>query len=676
MFETDGLLGRATRGLGVGVVALAMAATSPARQQPTPLPAPPQDAAAPVAAPVAPATKRSVRPSTAPRVKRPMRRVLTIEQLDAASVLDSLAEQARSIEDEATRIRVEGRIAELLYERDAERARRLFRRTFDEIESLNESAVDPAYAPVGARLTLRVELLATLYRVDPVLAGQLSATLDEDPENYDGGGMPFESQSDMSATMLRVAQSLVSSDPELAASLARQGIVGGVPVEFAVLLPALGDANRSVADELAGEALRAAGVSGFSLVDVAGALPYVFPEVESYGPRQAGASTRSSDLRRSFLVVTLNVTSRYVNGLNARSTVKQADDAEPWSIYTGEGLAVNYEIAEQIAPLFDAVDPERSGVFRGLTAQIANAMPIELRTSIGTSLPKSSVETAESVAAKAETVTDPRSREDLLGRAATLAADRGDVDLAKSYAARIDDPARRSSVRSTVALQAIRTALAERRYDDARKLATEIADIRTRASAYTQIASEMVSSGKRAMATDCLDDAQIALIKDDAVMTREKAEALVRVANAYAALDPIRGFDVMRSALDSVNTGLRRVEGASPGPQSAARRNPGLVFQLGALDPSSGLEVLARTDYFRSMGLAQRLDSKALAVLAQIGVIRGVLKSRPPARPALPARVPAPAPVEKTTGVAPEDSQDLPASPVVVTDVPVPEAEP
>ncbi len=120
-------------------------------------------------------------------------------------------------------------------------------------------------------------------------------------------------------------------------------------------------------------------------------------------------------------------------------------NAEPWSIYTGEGLAVNYEIAEQIAPLFDAVDPERSGAFRGLTAQIANAMPVELRTSIGTSLPKSSLETAESVAAKAEAVTDARSREDLFGRAATLAADRGDVDLAKSYAARIDDPSRRSS---------------------------------------------------------------------------------------------------------------------------------------------------------------------------------------------------------------------------------------
>ncbi len=73
---------------------------------------------------------------------------------------------------------------------------------------------------------------------------------------------------------------------------------------------------------------------------------------------------------------------------------------------------------------------------------------------------------------------------------------------------------------------------------------------------------------------------------------------------------------------------------------------------------------------------AARLDSKALAVLAQIGVIRGVLKSRPQARPAERARVPTPAPVEKPTGAAPEDARDLPTRPVVVTEPPVPEAEP
>ncbi|MBK6313522.1 MAG: hypothetical protein IPF53_04165 [Blastocatellia bacterium] len=680
MFETDGMMVRASRGLAAGVVALALASGAGAHQAPVESANASQDSAAPEVASPKPAPKKSPRPATAPRASKTAPRELTIEQQDASSVLDALVEQARAIDDQATRIRVEGRVAELLYERDPERARKLFRRAFDDVESLNESSVDPSFAPVGARLTLRVELLSTLYSVDPVLAAQLAATLDEDPENYDGGGLPYENQSDQSATLLRVAQSLASSDPRLAADLARQGIAGGVPVEFAILLPAIGRVDRAIADDLAGEALRVATSGGLSLVDVAGALPYVFPEAETYGSVQAGPSTRSSDLRRAFLTTAINVAARYAGGLNARLTQSAGDSADPWSIFEGEGLAVNYEIAEQIVPLFDAVDPERSAAFRGLTAQIANAMPVDMRSSISTSVARTGEETAESVAAKAETVLDVRSREELLGRAATIAADRGDVDLAKTYAGRIEDPARRTSVRSTVALQAIRAALAERRYDDARRYAADIADIRMRASAYTQIAAEMSSSGKRALAAECLDDAQVALIKDDAVMTREKAEALIRVANAYAALDPIRGFDVMRAALDAVNTGLRRVDGTSQSAQSAARRNPGLVFQLGALDPSRGLEILARTDYFRSLGLAQRLESRALSVLAQIGAVRGALRTRAPAPPAprapvhsaSPAR--APEPVTKPDLAAPEAAPGAPSKPELA---PLePEAEP
>ncbi len=640
------------RALGAGLIACIVVPSSWAAQTQVAGPADVQEKQAPAVLP-APPPKKSPAPRHRSQERRPPLRELTAEQVDALAVLDALIVQARSIDDEATRIRVESRIAEVLFERDPERARKLYRRLFDDIEGLNESAVDDSVAPVGARLTLRVELLATLYGVDPVLAAQLSSTLDEDPENYDGGGMPFENQSDMSATMLRVAQSLVSTDPELAASLARQGIKDGVPVEFAILLPALGNVNRPAADQLATDAVRIAGAGGSSLVDVAGALPYVFPELESNEPRPLGASTRSNDLRSALLIAALNVAGRYANGLNARLGGGSQDAVEPWSIYGGEGLAVNYQLAEQMAPLFDSVEPDRSGAFRGLTAQIANAMPVEVRSSMGTSVPKSSVESAESVAAKAETITNVQIRDEFYGRAATLAADRGDVDLAKSYAARIADAGRMSSVRTTIALQAIRKALAERRYDDARKLSREIADVRERASAYTQVAFEMAAIGKRAMAADCLEEAQVAIVKEEAVMTRDKAEALVRVANACAALDPARAFEMMRTAVDAVNTGLRRFESQGAAPQAASqlqmRQNPGRVFQIAALDPSSGLELLARVDYFRAMGLAQRFEAKALAVLAQLGVVRGVLRVRSRGQSDAPAPGASPEPAAKPT---------------------------
>lgn len=686
MTVTGGQWLGARRGLGVCVLVLAVvlpvgALQSPSAGAPAPVaePAPPAQAQPGTPRPVPPAPRQASgrqRERKSPRA-RAAAPALTIEQEDALLVLDGLADQARTIDDTATRIRVEGRVAELLYERHADRGRALFRRAFDEVEALNESAVDPAFAPVGARLNLRVELLATLYRVDPVLANELAATLDEDPENFDGGGMPYETQSDLSATMVRVAQSLASQDPRLAAQLARQGLATGIPVEFAVLLPELASANRAVADDLAREAIQVAGSSGLSPIDVAGALSYVFPEADGFGLLRAGPPTDSPELRRTFLFAAFAVTSRYANGLGERAAASPDAAAEPWSIYTGEGLAVNYEIAEQIAPLFDQVDPERSAAFRGLTMQIASAMPVELRTSIVTSLPSRGAETAETVAAKAEAAPNVVIREDLYSRAASLAADRGDVELARTYAGRIEDPARRQSARSSVAQQAIRAALNENRFDDARRFAADIADLRTRAAAYTQIAGTMVAAGRRPLAADCLDDAQRLIVKDGAVMTREKAEALVRVANALAPLDATRGFEAMRQALDAVNTGLRRVDGA---PQTGVRRNPGTVYQLGALDPSSGLEALARTDYFRSMGLAQRLDSRALSLLAQLGAVRSALRPRM----ASPAVAPAPATSAKadegaTPKPAPEVAPATPpeaGTPVSDRPLPPPEAEP
>src|SRR4051812_6635956 len=182
----------------------------------------------------------------------------TIEQQNALSLLDGLSDQAKGVGDDATRIRVEARLADALWERDRDRAKRLYRRAFEEIDELNESLVDPKAAPVGARSDLYVELFASLFRLDPDFANELAHNLDDDPELYDGQGLPFENLSDRSSTLLNVATKIAPRDPELAAELGRQSITAGIPLEFGGLLDALGDADRRTADLLAGDAVQIA----------------------------------------------------------------------------------------------------------------------------------------------------------------------------------------------------------------------------------------------------------------------------------------------------------------------------------------------------------------------------------------------------------------------------------
>src|SRR5262245_43541692 len=53
----------------------------------------------------------------------------------ATSMLLSLADEARSFRDEALRVRIQGRVAEVLWESDSERARALFRRAWAAAET-------------------------------------------------------------------------------------------------------------------------------------------------------------------------------------------------------------------------------------------------------------------------------------------------------------------------------------------------------------------------------------------------------------------------------------------------------------------------------------------------------------------------------------------------------------
>jgi len=209
-------------------------------------------------------------------------------------------------------------------------------------------------------------------------------------------------------------------------------------------------------------------------------------------------------------------------------------------------------------------------------------------------------------------------------------------------------------VLAPLAHEAAADAARERRYDDARRIAGDIADLDERAAVYCDLARSLVADNKRMPALDLLDDAQRILVKEGAVMTETKARALVRVANLYAAIDALRGFDVMRTAVDAVNKGL-----SLPAEPATSGRNPALLFRLSEFDASQGLEELARTDYFRALALAQGIEARPLSILAQIGVVRGAMRPLPSPKPPPPVEKPKPKP--KKAG--PVSAPKAPAAP-------------
>lgn len=446
-------------------------------------------------------------------------------------------------------------------------------------------------------------------------------------------------------------------------------VANGVPIEFASLLFVLGQASTQLADTLASDAARIAGQSGTSPVDVWGLTSYVFPELRIGSAAFDGSAPTNLDLRRQTLEAAYVVLGRYVAALQDHALAKRPDpDAavDPSSVFEGQGLTMSYLLARQLTPMFDAYDPERATAYRVLVGQIEGAAPTDLRDRVGAAVATN--ETPEAVASRADAATDRGVRTTLYVRAAYLALARDGYDSAKSYVSRIEDDDERARALGQLAKQAALTAVQNRQFDEARRIAADVSDLDERARVFSDLARALVVAGKRQQALDSLDDAQRNLIKDGAVATSSKAEALVRIANTYAGLDAVRGFDVMRTAVDMINKGVVFVDDSSDG---QPKRNPALLYRIGEFDASQGLEELARTDYFRSLMLAQSIDNRALSILAQIGAVRGAMRPLEPQTPdpaAAPVRSDRKPKKAEPTAVAPspaatETKTSVPAEP-------------
>jgi hypothetical protein len=175
--------------------------------------------------------------------------------------------------------------------------------------------------------------------------------------------------------------------------------------------------------------------------------------------------------------------------------------------------------------------------------------------------------------------------------------------------------------------------LARREYDEAWRAAAEIPRLEQRSEVLVTVALAAADAKDLGRASELLNKAADVVAKSGTTATPEKARSLVRLAEAYARVDPVRGFEVMQSAIAALNTAVRvDAPEATPldaeaGVRSPRARNGQRAASAQVESGLQGLAALARFDYFRALGLAQSVDDKALSILAQLAVARGALRS-------------------------------------------------
>ncbi|HKV38009.1 MAG TPA: hypothetical protein VJX67_02260, partial [Blastocatellia bacterium] len=223
---------------------------------------------------------------------------------------------------------------------------------------------------------------------------------------------------------------------------------------------------------------------------------------------------------------------------------------------------------------------------------------------------------------------DARQKDLLYMRAATKAADDGDFDKALAVTNQIQEEQFRQRIESTVRYRAAMARLAKNDIDAAYQYAAGIPSLESRAPLVAHMIATLLAAKNTARASEMLNDAERGFEK--VANSPQKAGALLTLAEAAARFDTIRSFEILKSAVGSINhAGLEATlpTFGTPAPGNGAEgRVPKAVLPTpGTLNLQRGFGPLARTDFDGALWLAQEIEKKDISLMAQLAVCRGVL---------------------------------------------------
>ncbi|HLG15716.1 MAG TPA: hypothetical protein VJH03_14615 [Blastocatellia bacterium] len=560
-------------------------------------------------------------------------------QQKALALLDQILEQSKSFEDDEVRIRVQAQIADLLWQRDEPRARRLFEAAFRAIASTKlppqDKTAPPSYVGANSHYPLRSDVIRLVSSHDPALAARFVDSVVDQPPNVDPKFLAssYGTYSESAMLQLQFALYITHSDPTRAGQIAGTFLQKGDFPRAASILRPLRSSVAWLADDLFAQAVaRLKQSDTISADSVRYLADYVFPDFGegtirfTNGARMEAANTAiSAELKAQFMELAYNATAQWTRaaqkngdrGANSRA----ADIESPES-----------RIARLLLPYFDQHMPDKLAAIR---AQVSEAFA----TSTGGSEPNRGATlsgTVEDFLSRAERATDAKEKDLLYANALTRAVRNRDFGGARTILERISNERMRSQLDST-----IRRAIDEERYSEARRtldsgdldtayaLISELSDPRRRISMLGNLAISLLNRKENELSLQVLDEAK--RLAGGATGT-ERAVELLRLADLAARLDPERGFEDVKLAVEAINQARvasqwQRIETVSDAKSGVTTRTNIGLGSFGLAFPS-GFSLLARTDFDRALLLAQAVEPKEASALAQLAVCRSALGRR------------------------------------------------
>lgn len=557
-------------------------------------------------------------------------------------LLDEIASDAWGLKLPENRAFVQATAAELLWTHDEKRARNLF---WEALNSLGLTANVPSEDPAAkdsakgnsAKSTApkvqanekrqqqyfetfawRREFLRRVARRDPQLALDMLRATRQTPLPQSNAAFRMPDESDLEQ---EIATEAAERDPKKALQIARESLAKGVSFELINLVSRLNQQKQEMGTEFAGDIidklqtvnlttdLHAWWVASDLLL--ISRTPKSQPADEST-PRVPWKQLKLSDDQKRELVelITDAAVSPTVNP-NALN-----------------GLAEFMAEIEQFAP--DRVE--------GLKAKMAQATRTLSQTrpdwNVYNSLSRNG--TPEQMIEAAARVGEEE-RNTLYREAVIRAAAEGRADRLREFINnQIQDESRKKDLLDSLDEQQIGFSANAGKIEALQKLLPLIRLKERRAWAMAELAILLEKKGEHEKAVELLNEAQT-LVKVD-LKSESQSQALLGLLLAYALVDPAKAFAMVEPIIDRANDSISKLLLLEKIVKSGAIKNgeiilsqPGIPLDFAIFKYGPGIVAVAKADFTRTKGLADRFQRHELRLLARLLLVQALLSNQPPA---------------------------------------------
>jgi len=560
-------------------------------------------------------------------------------QSQARSLLISLASDARSFRDQALRARSLARIADALWDMDAEQGRTFFRGAWDAAATADRESKET--------LSLRRQVLTVVARRDRLLAEEfLQKMKDQEVPRTENSKPSLWALPEALQQRLDLAQSLLRfGDIERALQFA-DPVLGSVTISTLDFLTQLREKDAPAADQRYATLLAitasntAADANSVSLLS-----SYIFtPETYVVFNIQGGAD--SSWVRSSFPPASVSPQLRLIFFQTAAGILLRPQPP-PEQDQSTTGIIGKYMVVKRLMPLFDLHAPkEIATAMHSQFEALSSLVSLELRNTENESLQrgiapdKSLAEAEQPLRDQIERAKTSSERDELYFKLALLALNKEELK-ARDHVSKIDESDFRKRAQAYVDWGLATAAIKKKEIEKALELARkgEVTHIQ-RVWILTQSAKLLAKP----------DHDRSLLLVDEASSEAGRIEgsdldrprALVGIANALRLIEPSRMWDAIFDAVKAANATDGFVgEGAALNltittrSQILTSREPVADFDIRGIFGEA-----ANYDYERSVDLARGFQGEAPRANATIAICRSVLnaKNASPAPAATPSK--------------------------------------